>query len=128
MLLLQRRPLVIVFIIAAFMYVMTEQGIMSWLPRFNETVLHLGKKTSVYMAVILMLSIALGRYVASQLVKRIPWSWILLACLAGAALMVILVLPATKDVKPLGTDSLADVPLIGYIFPMIGFFWLLYIH
>jgi len=122
MLLLQRRPLVIVFIIAAFMYVMTEQGIMSWLPRFNETVLHLGKKTSVYMAVILMLSIALGRYVASQLVKRIPWSWILLACLAGAALMVILVLPATKDVKPLGTDSLADVPLIGYIFPMIGFF------
>lgn len=122
MLLLQRRPLVIVFIIAAFMYVMTEQGIMSWLPRFNETVLHLGKKTSVYMAVILMLSIALGRYVASQLVKRISWSWILLACLAGAALMVILVLPATKEVKPLGTDSLADVPLIGYIFPMIGFF------
>lgn len=122
MLLLHRRPLVIVFIIAAFMYVMTEQGIMSWLPRFNETVLHLGKRTSVYMAVILMLSIALGRYVASQLVKRISWTWILLVCLAGAALMVILVLPETGNVKPLGTDSLADVPLIGYIFPMIGFF------
>jgi len=122
MLLLHRRPLVLVFIIAAFMYVMTEQGIMSWLPRFNETVLHLGKRTSVYMAVILMLSIALGRYVASQLVKRISWTWILLVCLVGAALMVILVLPQTSGVKPLGTDSLADVPLIGYIFPMIGFF------
>lgn len=122
MLLLHRRPLVLVFIIAAFMYVMTEQGIMSWLPRFNETVLHLGKRTSVYMAVILMLSIALGRYVASQLVKRISWTWILLVCLVGAALMVILVLPQTNGVKPLGTDSLADVPLIGYIFPMIGFF------
>lgn len=122
MLLLHRRPLVLVFIIAAFMYVMTEQGIMSWLPRFNETVLHLGKRTSVYMAVILMLSIALGRYVASQLVKRISWTWILLVCLVGAALMVILVLPQTSGVKPLGTDSLGDVPLIGYIFPMIGFF------
>ncbi|MFT3677839.1 MAG: MFS transporter [Chitinophagaceae bacterium] len=122
MLLLHRRPLVFVFIIAAFMYVMTEQGIMSWLPRFNETVLHLGKRTSVYMAVILMLSIALGRYVASQLVKKIPWTWILLICLAGAASMVILVLPETGNVKPLGTDSLADVPLIGYIFPLIGFF------
>ncbi|MBS1935939.1 MAG: MFS transporter, partial [Bacteroidetes bacterium] len=55
------RPLVLVFAVAAFMYVMTEQGIMSWLPTFNQKVLHLKESISVNMAVILMLSIALGR-------------------------------------------------------------------
>ena len=62
---LLKRPLVLLFAVAAFMYVMTEQGIMSWLPTFNQKVLHLPEKTSVYMAIILMLSIALGRYISS---------------------------------------------------------------
>ena len=53
---LLKRPLVLVFAIAAFMYVMTEQGIMSWLPTFNQKVLLLPEKLSVTMAVILMLS------------------------------------------------------------------------
>src|SRR5688572_28344835 len=95
-----RRPLVLVFAIAAFMYVMTEQGIMSWLPTFNEKVLQLPEKTSVYMAVILMLSIALGRYISSILVKKISWIVILGACLLGAALMVIFILPQTSNIQP----------------------------
>src|SRR3984957_16638063 len=83
---LLKRPLVLVFAIAAFMYVMTEQGIMSWLPTFNQKVLLLPEKLSVTMAVILILSIALGRFVSSRLVKRIDWLVILAGCLIGAAL------------------------------------------
>ena len=122
MLRLLKRPLVIVFAIAAFMYVMTEQGIMSWLPRFNETVIHLPVKTSIYMAVILMLSIALGRYLSSLLVKKISWYWILSVCLVGAATMVLFVLPQTNNLKPHPIDTLGDVPIIAYVFPLIGFF------
>lgn len=119
---LLKRPLVLVFAIAAFMYVMTEQGIMSWLPTFNEKVLHLPEKTSVYMAVILMLSIALGRYVSSLLVKKIFWLSILAACLVGAALIVLFVLPQTQGLVPKEIKSLGDVPVIAYVFPLIGFF------
>ena len=119
---LMKRPLVLVFAIAAFMYVMTEQGIMSWLPTFNQKVLHLPEKTSIYMAVILMLSIALGRYVSSLLVKKISWFLILWVCLVGAALIVLFVLPQTQDLKPKGIASLKDVPVIAYVFPLIGFF------
>jgi MFS transporter, FHS family, glucose/mannose:H+ symporter len=119
---LLKRPLVSVFAIAAFMYVMMEQGIMSWLPTFNEKVLHLPEKTSVYMAIILMLSIALGRYVSSLLVKKIHWLVILAACLIGAALMVLFVLPQTQDLQPKEILSLKDVPVIAYVFPLIGFF------
>lgn len=119
---LMKRPLVLVFAIAAFMYVMTEQGIMSWLPTFNEKVLHLPVKTSIYMAVILMLSIALGRFISSLLVKKISWLAILCACLIGAALMVLLVLPQTQNLAPRDIQSLKDVPVIAYVFPLIGFF------
>jgi MFS transporter, FHS family, glucose/mannose:H+ symporter len=119
---LMGRPLVLVFAIAAFMYVMMEQGIMSWLPTFNQKVLHLPEKTSVYMAVILMLSIALGRYISSLLVKKTSWLVILFGCLIGAALMVLFVLPQTQHLQPKQINSLKDVPVIAYVFPLIGFF------
>jgi len=116
------RPLVLVFAVAAFMYVMMEQGIMSWLPTFNEKVLHLPERTSVYMAVILMLSIAAGRYISSLLVKKIHWLVILGGCLVGAAMMVLFVLPQTQNLQPKEIASLSDVPVIAYVFPLIGFF------
>ena len=122
MIYLLKRPLVLVFAVTAFMYVMTEQGIMSWLPTFNQKILHLPEKTSVFMAVILMLSIALGRYVSSILVKRISWFYILTACLIGAASMVLLVLPQTQHLAPKEINSMSDVPVIAYVFPLIGFF------
>ncbi len=116
------RPLVIVFAIAAFMYVMTEQGIMSWLPTFNQKVLHLPEKTSVFMAIILMLSIALGRYLSSLLVKRVSWYVILGVCLFGASMMVVFVLPQTQNLIPKEINSWTDVPIIAYVFPLIGLF------
>ncbi len=119
---LLKRPIVAVFALAAFMYVMTEQGIMSWLPVFNQKVLHLPEKISVTMAVILMLSIAGGRYVSSVLVKKINWLVLLLVCLVGAALMVIIVLPQTGNLQVKEINSLSDVPVIAYVFPLIGFF------
>jgi FHS family glucose/mannose:H+ symporter-like MFS transporter len=119
---LLKRPLVLVFAIAAFMYVMTEQGIMSWLPTFNQKVLFLPEKLSVTMAVILMLSIALGRYISALLVKKISWIYILVSCLAGAALMVLFVLPQTQNMPPKTINSMSDVPVIAYVFPLIGFF------
>ena len=119
---LLKRPLVLIFAVAAFMYVMTEQGIMSWLPTFNQKVLHLPERTSVYMAIILMLSIALGRYISSLLVKKINWLVILAVCLLGAALMVLFVLPQTQNIQAKEILSLKDVPVIAYVFPLIGFF------
>ena len=35
--------LVIIFILAAFLFVMVEQGIMTWLPTFNKEVLALSE-------------------------------------------------------------------------------------
>ena len=119
---LLKRPVVLVFAIAAFMYVMTEQGIMSWLPTFNEKVLHLPERMSVFMAVILMLSIAGGRYLSSILVKRVHWLTLLIVCLVGAALMILIILPKIGSLEVKEIKTLSDVPVIAYVFPLIGFF------
>jgi fucose permease len=120
---LLKRPLVLVFAVSAFMYVMTEQGIMSWMPTFNQKVLLLPEKISILMTVILFLSVALGRYISARLVKRISWFAILIFCLIGAACMVLFVLPQTQDLQPRKIESLKDVPVIAYVFPLIGLFF-----
>jgi MFS transporter, FHS family, glucose/mannose:H+ symporter len=120
---LLKRPLVLVFAVSAFMYVMTEQGIMSWMPTFNEKVLLLPEKMSIFLTVILFLSVALGRFISARLVKRISWFTILVFCLAGAACMVLFVLPQTQGLQPRKIESLKDVPVIAYVFPLIGLFF-----
>ncbi|HRD09003.1 MAG TPA: MFS transporter, partial [Saprospiraceae bacterium] len=44
---LMARLLVLVFVISAFLFVMIEQGIMTWLPTFNKKVLHLPENISI---------------------------------------------------------------------------------
>lgn len=119
---LLKMPLVAVFALSAFMYVMTEQGIMSWLPTFNEKVLHLPESLSVNMAVILALSIALGRYLSGLLAKRYSWNLIVTGSLIAASALVIFVLPMASNLEPRPIMSLTDVPLIGFVFPLIGLF------
>jgi len=119
---LMKRPLLILFAIFAFMYVMTEQGIMSWLPTFNQKVLHLSEKLAGQMAVILMLSIAIGRFISGIIVKKIHWYIYLTVCLVSAACLVIFVLPMASDLAVTEIKDLSDVPLIGFVFPLIGLF------
>jgi FHS family glucose/mannose:H+ symporter-like MFS transporter len=119
---LLKRPLILLFAVFAFMYVMTEQGIMSWLPTFNQKVLHLNERLAGQMAVILMLSIAFGRFVSGIIVKKIHWYVFLTICLFAAASLVVFALPMASGIAITQIDTLAQVPLIGFVFPLIGLF------
>jgi len=115
-------PLVLVFIFCAFFYVLIEQSIMSWLPTFNKDVLKLSTSLSIQMASILSASIALGRFLAGIVLRKIDWLIVLLGCLVAAALIVIITVPLTKDITGLNINSLSDVPLVAFLFPLIGLF------
>ncbi len=115
-------PLVLVFIFCAFFYVLIEQSIMSWLPTFNNDVLKLSTSLSIQMASILSASIALGRFFAGIVLKKIDWLFVLVGCLVGAAALVLLAVPLTKSVTGASIVSLKDVPIVGFIFPLIGMF------
>jgi FHS family glucose/mannose:H+ symporter-like MFS transporter len=114
------RPLVLVFIISAFFYVLIEQSIMSWLPTFNSQVLHLSTTLSIQMASILAASTALGRFIAGIVLRKIHWLKVLIACLLIAAVLVILVIPLASKVQVLAITNWLDAPLVAYMFPVIG--------
>ncbi|HMQ61842.1 MAG TPA: MFS transporter [Flavilitoribacter sp.] len=122
MFLLLAKLLVIVFLASAFLFVMIEQGIMTWLPTFNSRVLQLSESLSIAMSSILAISLGVGRMLAGVLTKRISWFWILVGCIGAAMLMVLFVLPKTVGASVGKIDNLADLPLIGYAFPIVGLF------
>lgn len=122
MLQLFKKPLIWIFVAFAFLYVMTEQGIMTWLPTFNKDTLKLDAKLSTQMAVLLMVSIAFGRYITSILAKKIQWIYIATVCVISAIVLVLLVLPMAKDVQVVEINSLSDLPVVSYLFPLIGLF------
>lgn len=114
--------LTIVFVISAFLFVMIEQGIMTWLPTFNDKVLHLPENISIMMASILAISLAAGRLLAGQITKKIDWIWVLVFCIISAMLIVLFVLPKTVGLQVVNINSLSDIPLIGFAFPLVGLF------
>ena len=117
-------PLVLVFLASAFFFVMIEQGIMTWLPRFNEKIFKFSVTLSVQMASILALSLALGRFLAGYLSKFMSWVTLVIICIVISGGILLSVLPQLKvEMDSLvEIKSLADVPLLGYILPLIGLF------
>ena len=117
-------PLVLVFLASAFFFVMIEQGIMTWLPRFNEKIFKFSATLSVQMASILALSLALGRFVAGFLTKFMSWVVLVIICIVISGGILLSVLPQlSTELDSLGEiKSLADVPMLGFILPLIGLF------
>ncbi len=114
--------LVIVFVITAFLFVMVEQGIMTWLPTFNQRVLEIPPNLAIMMTSVLFISLGVGRLLAGILVKKIHWFWILTFCIIMTILMLLFVLPEAISSKISGVTSLRDIPLLGYAFPLVGLF------
>jgi len=116
------QKLVIVFVFSAFLFVMIEQGIMTWLPTFNDRVLKLPENISIMMASILAVSLGVGRLLAGQLTKKYSWIQVLSVCLLSAMALVIFVLPKAVSAQVENITSFTDIPLIGFAFPMVGLF------
>ena len=114
------RPLVIVFVISAFLYVLIEQSIMSWLPTFNSRMLHLSPSLSIQMASILAASTAVGRFTAGIVLRRFDWFAVLATSLVLAAVLVLVSLPLASAVSVEQVSRWSQAPLAAFVFPLIG--------
>ncbi len=119
---LLRLPLVLVFLASAFLYVLIEQGINTWLPTFNADILKLSTVTSVQLASILAAATAVGRLGASAVLRVLPWHWMLSLCLLAMAALVVAVLPMAANVPAPAQDGWRHAPLVAFVFPLIGLF------
>ena len=120
MLALLALPATIAFLTAIFLYVLVEQSIGTWLPTFNNQVLHLPSAMSVQASSIFVAALAVGRLGASPLVTRLGWLRLLLGCLAVVAALVLLTLPTTRGVVARADIGWMNAPVAAYIFPLIG--------
>jgi MFS transporter, FHS family, glucose/mannose:H+ symporter len=115
-------PVVLVFVASAFIYVLIEQSIMSWLPTFNSKVLHLPNSLSVQMAGILAASTAVGRFLAGVVLKKLKWLTVLIICVLLSGGMVLLALPMAQNLGNEAITGWKNAPLVAFVFPMIGLF------
>jgi MFS transporter, FHS family, glucose/mannose:H+ symporter len=114
------RPLVYVFLTSAFLYVLIEQSFSTWLPTFNNEILKLPNAMSIQLATILAAASALGRIVAGQVLRRMPWYALLNICVIGMGLLVTLTLPLAHGVTQRAGIGWFDAPIAAYLIPLIG--------
>ncbi len=127
---LMLKLLVIVFVGSAFLFVMIEQGIMTWLPTFNERVLDFSENLteaaqqniSIRMSAILAISLGVGRILAGLLAQKISWVWIVATCIMASMAIVLFVLPRVVSADSVSIQSFSDIPLMAYTFPLVGLF------
>ncbi|MBC6402512.1 MAG: MFS transporter [Hyphomonadaceae bacterium] len=122
MFVLAARPMVLVFLISAFLYVLIEQGIGTWLPTFNKEVLHLPADMSIQATSIFAVGLAAGRLTAGLITQRVDWYIVLAACVIAMGALVVAALPLAQNVVPNPDMIWANAPVAAFVFPLIGFF------
>lgn len=114
-------PIVLVFVTSAFVYVLIEQSIMSWLPTYNNKVLQLPQSLSIQMASILAGATAIGRFLAGLVLRKLNWLLVLTTCLLLAAALVLIAIPLANNADTSHVTGWLDAPIATFIFPLIGF-------
>jgi len=115
---LLRHREVLVFLTAAFLYVLIEQQVQTWLPTFNREVLQLPVALSVQLASLYSGALACGRLGASVALRHIYWRNLLIGCLVAAAGALLLSVRASGA----GATDWASLPLAAYLPAMLGLF------
>lgn len=120
MLMLAKVPMVFIFMLSAFIYVLIEQGIGSWLPTFNNEVFKLPANMSVQFASIYAAALALGRFGVGIILRRVSWYPVINVCVLAAAALIIIVIPATKNIVLPANMGWGNAPWAVFLLPMVG--------
>ncbi len=118
MLKLLRHREVLVFLAAAFLYVLIEQQVQTWLPTFNREELKLPVTLSVQLASLYSGALACGRLSASLALRHIYWRNLLVGCLIAAACTLLLSVRASGA----GATDWQSLPLAAYLPAVLGLF------
>eukprot|EP01063_Lacrimia_lanifica_P016596 TRINITY_DN23149_c0_g1_i1.p1 TRINITY_DN23149_c0_g1~~TRINITY_DN23149_c0_g1_i1.p1 ORF type:complete len:446 (+),score=161.97 TRINITY_DN23149_c0_g1_i1:59-1396(+) len=118
---LLRQPAVLLFVAAAFVYVLIEQGVGTWLPTFNKEVLRIPPDVSVQLTSIFAAGLAAGRLGAGLLLKFVRWDALLYGCLCMAAAVIATALRLAAAPHP-PVVTRADAPAAALVFPCVGLF------
>ncbi|MEN9323348.1 MAG: hypothetical protein RL699_1128 [Bacteroidota bacterium] len=115
-------PLVIVFVLSVFCYVLIEQSFQTWFPTFYKDMLKTPSSMAIQAGAVLAGASMIGRALAGTVLARIKWIYFLSACLVAAALIVLMVLPLAQITPETATVSWFHAPFVVYLLPLLGLF------
>ena len=117
------RPLVLVFVLSAFLFVLIEQSFQTWMPTFYEDIIKVPASMSIQAGAVLAGAFAIGRILAGFVLKKVHWLPFTLVCIAFLAACVLINIPLTKNLTiDTNTVNWFNAPLVVYIFPIMGLF------
>lgn len=119
---LLRLPMVWVFALCAFFYVMIEQSFSTWLPTFHQQVFGLTPAAAAGLLSLYAGSIAAGRFIFGAVALRVPWFWLLLALLLGALWMTGTIVATTSGEPPEPVDAWYEAPVSAFALSAVGLF------
>ena len=120
MLKMSYQPLVLIFVMSIFLYVLIEQSIGTWLPTFNNKVLNLPADVSVQMASIFAAALALGRLMAGQILRFVNWYPFLNICLGLMMINILATMPLTQGINSSAITSIFEAPFAAFLLPLVG--------
>jgi len=115
-------PLVLVFILCVFLYVLIEQSFQTWTPTFYKTILKVPASMSIQAGAVLAGAFAIGRFMSGIALKKIKWIYVVTFCIIMAGTIVLLVLPLTNHIQPSSNMTWFKAPFVAYLFPIMGIF------
>ena len=119
---LAAKPLIIVFVTSAFLFVLIEQSFQTWMPTFYQDILKLPASMSIQAGSILAGAFALGRIGAGFVLQKMQWLYFLLTCLALLVVCILLNIPLANSAIITSDTTWWNAPIIIYVFPLMGLF------
>lgn len=115
-------PLVIIFIVSVFLYVLIEQSFQTWTPTFYKDILKVPASMSIQAGAVLAGAFAIGRFGAGIALKKYHWIYVVTFCLIICASIVLLTIPLTHNIVASNDISWLKAPFAVYLFPVMGIF------
>lgn len=116
------KPLVLVFIVSVFLYVLIEQSFQTWFPTFYQDILSTPSSMAIQAGAVLGGATMIGRFASGAVLARIKWIYVLSVCLIAVAAIILLALPLAGTSEVSGDISWTNAPLVVYLMPLLDFF------
>ncbi len=115
-------PLVLIFIVCVFLYVLIEQSFQTWTPTFYKDILKVPASMGIQAGAVLAGAFAIGRFMAGVALKKFRWIWVVSFCIIACAIVVLITLPLTRGINASDKTSWLNAPFVAYLFPLMGIF------
>lgn len=115
-------PVAITLGFLVFACIVAEHGFINWLPTFNNKVMGLVPSLGIQLAGLYAVCAIIGRVSVGFVLRRVTWFPVLVACIAGAAVALIIGLLAARAVPLAAIADWREAPLAVFLLPLTGLF------